>query len=288
MKQYKYELQRGSRHLLCPICQKKTFKPYIESATKKIVDEMKFGRCERINSCGYISYPDNDDSDWKDYELPKIPYIEKKPDFIPVDLVESTFCRFKENVFFMWLVEMFGGEKAMELRTKYNIGTAKHGGTIFWQQDKDGNFRTGKIMYYEKTGKRAKDKNSWYLHNQLKKDFSLVQVFFGEHLTNEVRPVALCESEKTAILMNEFQPEFTWLAAGGSNMINLYRLNRLKNLSLVSPDQGLFENWKNQTAFFEYRQMDVRVEKAFREGKAKKGDDILDLYLNQFENQRNP
>ena len=53
-------------------------------------------------------------------------------------------------------------------------------------------------------------------------------------------------------------------------------------ISLIfNPDQGEFDQWKEQTAFFEGRQMDVRVEKAFREGKAKKGDDILDLYLNE-------
>jgi len=285
MKKYKYELQKGSRHILCPICQKKTFKPYVEAGTDKIVDAEKFGRCERINNCGYISYPDTPDSDWKDYEQPKIPYKEKKPDFIPVDLVESTFCSFKDNVFFMWLVELFGSEKALKLQSDYNIGTAKNGGTIFWQQDKEGNFRTGKVMYYNQDGKRDKKKNSWYLHKQIKKDYSLVQVFFGEHLMNEDKPLAICESEKTALLMNELQPEYTWLAAGGSNMLNFYRLTRLKNLSFVSPDQGLFEHWKEQTAFFENRQMDVRVEKAFREGKAKKGDDILDLYLNEFEKQ---
>jgi hypothetical protein len=171
MKKYKYELQKGSRHLLCPICQKKTFKPYVEAGTDKIVDAEKFGRCERINNCGYISYPDTPDSDWKDYEQPKIPYKEKKPDFIPVDLVESTFCSFKDNVFFMWLVELFGSEKALKLQSDYNIGTAKNGGTIFWQQDKEGNFRTGKVMYYNQDGKRDKKKNSWYLHKQIKKDY---------------------------------------------------------------------------------------------------------------------
>jgi len=97
--------------------------------------------------------------------------------------------------------------------------------------------------------------------------------------------LAICESEKTALLMNELQPEYTWLAAGGSNMLNFYRLTRLKNLSFVSPDQGEFDQWKEQTASFEERRMDGRVEKAFREGKAKKGDDILDLYLNEFEKQ---
>ena len=285
MKQYKYELRKNSKKEVCPDCEKKTFTPYVLSSDgQTIIDITKYGRCDRINSCGYISYPDTSESDWQNYEHPKIPYKEKKPDFIPVDLVESTFCSFKDNVFFMWLVKLFGSEKALKLQSDYNIGTAKNGGTIFWQQDKEGNFRTGKVMYYGKDGKRNKKKNSWYLHKQIKTDYSLVQVFFGEHLMKG-RPLAICESEKTAVLMNELQPEYTWLGAGGSNMLNHYRLTRLINLSFVSPDQGLFDHWKEQTASFEERRMDGRVEKAFREGKAKKGDDILDLYLNEFEKQ---
>lgn len=81
--------------------------------------------------------------------------------------------------------------------------------------------------------------------------------------------------------MSVLQPEYNWLASGGSNMLNVQRLMRLHRLDLVSPDEGQFELWEKQTAFFKSRQMDIRVEKAFREGKVEGGDDILDLYLNE-------
>lgn len=284
MKKYKYELQKGSKHILCPICQKKTFKPYVHAGTNNVVDSMRYGRCERVNSCAYIRYPTNDDgSDWTDYEAPKVAYKPPIPDFIGPDLVRSTFRDFNKNVFFNFLAKTFDLETARMLQKKYNIGTAKFGGTIFWQKDRDGKFRTGKVFYYQRNGKRDKKKGSWYLHNQVKKDFSLVQVFFGEHLIgkNPDSPIALCESEKTAILMSVLQPEYTWLAAGGSNMLNVQRLMRLHRLDFVSPDEGQFELWEKQTAFFKERQMDIRVEKAFREGKVNGGDDILDLYLNE-------
>ena len=54
---------------------------------------------------------------------------------------------------------------------------------------------------------------------------------------------------------------------------------RLPRLDLVCPDQGEFDNWKDRTKSFFNRQMDGRVEKAFREGKVSKGADILDLIL---------
>lgn len=283
MKRYKYELERGSKHIICPNCGKKTFKCYVDINTGERVNPAKYGRCERISSCKYILYPKNDDSEWVDYEPIKQPYIAPKPDFINPNLVQSTFRDFNKNVFFNFLAKTFDLETARALQKKYNIGTAKFGGTIFFQKDKDGKFRTGKVFYYQKNGKRDKQKRSWYLHKQVNKDYRLVQVFFGEHLIGENpdKPIALCESEKTAILMSVLESEYNWLAAGGSNMLNVQRLMRLHRLDLVSPDEGQFELWEKQTAFFKSRQMDIRVEKAFREGKVNGGDDILDLYLNE-------
>ena len=277
---YKYELQKGSKHTFCPACKKKTFKPYVNAETGQVVDASIYGRCERINACRYLKYPENDAS-MSDWVAPVYVPEHKEPDFIPKELVESSFNHFKKNTFFMWLVKLFGISKAYELQEMYNIGTAKNNGTVFFQQDSEGKFRTGKVMYYQPNGKRKKDKNSWYVHRAVKEDFELVQVFFGEHLVKNYpdKPVALVESEKTAILMSVFEPEYTWIASGGANMLNSYRLLRLPRLDLVSPDEGEFDNWKERTKSFFNREMDGRVEKAFREGKVSKGADILDLIL---------
>ncbi len=79
--------------------------------------------------------------------------------------------------------------------------------------------------------------------------------------------------------MSVLEPEYTWLGAGGSNMLNSYRLLRLPRLDFVSPDEGEFDKWKRATNIFNNRQMDGRVEKAVREGRIEKGADILDLML---------
>ena len=78
--------------------------------------------------------------------------------------------------------------------------------------------------------------------------------------------------------MSVFEPNYIWLASGGSNMLNSYRLLRLPYLSFVSPDQGEFDNWMRKTNIFD-RRMDVRVEKAFNDGIVEAGADILDLIL---------
>lgn len=279
MRKFKYELQKGSKHINCPNCGKKTFKCYVNTNTGERANSAKYGRCERISSCRYHLYPDNDDSDWTDYEpYKKVPLIKPKPDFISPELVYSTFSNFNENPFYLWLCKLFGAVTALELQQKYNIGTAKNNGIIFWQKDKDGNFRTGKVFYYQNNGKRRKDKPSWYVHKNINKDFTLEQVFFGEHLTNLDTPVALCESEKTAICMSVFEPQYTWVASGGAMMLNARRLTSLGRLDFVSPDNGMFDLWATQTNNFK-RDMDLRVETAFANGIVKEGADILDLIL---------
>jgi hypothetical protein len=277
---FKYSLQKGSKHVICPNCQKKTFKRYVDNITGEIAGEM-YGRCERINSCGYNRYPKLEA--WEKDDLnswtPPAPQPPKPLDYIPKDLVSATFNQYKTNVFYMWLVKLFGIDKADNLRTDYNIGTAKGGGTIFWQEDRNGNIRTGKVMYYHPNGKRIKERNSWFLHSRIKEDFNYRQCFFGLHLTTPDKPVALCESEKTAILMSVFMPEYTWVASGGSEMLNLQRLNELPRLDMVFPDNGQFEKWEQKTRIFANRQMDLSVDRAVENGLISEGDDILDLWF---------
>ena len=279
MKNYRYNLQKGSKHIICPNCGKKTFKPYVDSVTGEVVNPSRYGRCERIQSCRYHRYPKirEDDIESSRY-VPPAPEEIKPLDFVSKDLMQATFNEFKSNVFFMWLVKMFGIEKAYQLQEAYNIGTAKGGGIIFWQEDRKGNVRTGKVMYYHPNGKRIKERNSWFVHKKIKDDFNYRQCFFGLHLTTPDKPVALCESEKTAIIMSVFEPGYTWIASGGSEMINDERLFELPRLDKVYADNGQFEKWERKTRMF-LPEMDISVDEAVNNGILKEGDDILDLYL---------
>ena len=72
-------------------------------------------------------------------------------------------------------------------------------------------------------------------------------------------------------------PEFTWIASGGSEMLNIQRLNELPRLDKVFADGGQFDKWEIKTRGFAGRQMDVSVDKAIKEGKLPEGSDILDL-----------
>lgn len=73
----------------------------------------------------------------------------------------------------------------------------------------------------------------------------MVQCFFGLHLVNGDKPVAIVESEKTAILCSEYIPLFTWLAAGALNGLNEGKMRPLKGLDVILfPDQGAYNKWK--------------------------------------------
>ena len=76
------------------------------------------------------------------------------------------------------------------------------------------------MLYSPSTGKRIKEPFSYfgYAHTELKlSEFNLKQCLFGEHLLKDnSRPVAIAESEKTAIIASHYLPQFIWLACGGS------------------------------------------------------------------------
>ena len=274
---YRFSLRAGSKHDKCPNCGQLTFKPYVDKKTGLEVGG-KYGRCERINTCGYLLYPKTEkDDNWMPETKPYTPPL--PTDYVSEQIVKKTFINFNQNIFILYLSKIFGRKKAMELQEIWNIGTAKNCGTIFWQMDGLNRFRTGKVFYYNENGKRDKTHDSWFVHPKVKKNFQLKQCFFGLHLVDGSKPVALCESEKTAVMMSVFEPSYHWVASGGSNMLSVERLAELPRLDKVFADNGQFEYWMQRTQIFEGRQMDTTVDKAVNDGLLPVGADILDLTL---------
>lgn len=87
------------------------------------------------------------------------------------------------------------------------------------------------------------------------KDFHLCQCFFGEHLINaaKTKPIALVESEKTALIASYYLPQFIWIASGGKNgCFNTKSLSVLKNRDVVLfPDLGATTVWQDKLLFDE-------------------------------------
>lgn len=76
--------------------------------------------------------------------------------------------------------------------------------------------------------------------------YYLQQCLFGEHLiaVDQVRPVAVVESEKTAIVAAGFMPEYIWTATAGKNNLNREKLKPLQGRRVVLfPDLMAFGKW---------------------------------------------
>lgn len=174
---------------------------------------------------------------------------------------------YEQNNLFLYLANHLGYESALRLMKTYHVGTARkwENATVFWQTDISGKIRTGKIMQYNaETGKRIKEPYahvSW-VHTELDiPEFHLQQCYFGEHLLyNSRKPVAIVESEKTAIIASFYIPEYIWLATGGKNgCFNEQNFDVLKGRNIVLfPDIGMTQEWKEKC--MQMRKRNIRTE----------------------------
>lgn len=190
-------------------------------------------------------------ADWKPDREPKPVTL----DYLPLEKLQASTRQEwrRQNGFWIFLKSRFGEGMADRAFEKYKVGTSKYWkletaelATAFWQVDVFGNARQVKIMAYNpSTGRRLKEHEpawrltksgiysldidgqaktafagKWVLGNP---DANLKQCFFGEHLladdylADQKRPVAIVESEKTAIVCSLVFPELEWLATGGKN-----------------------------------------------------------------------
>lgn len=274
MRQYRYILERYdgmNTRYRCPKCNKeKIFCLYIDTETKEKIHS-SVGRCNRESNCGYHYTPkqyfqDNNiafdsaliltNNKPLDFKL-----TAKEVSFIPVEIfkqslqIDKNVLEISEsNNFVKFLIELFGIDVTNQLVLRYFIATSKHwkGANVFWQVDYQGNIRTGKIMLYNSsTGKRIKQPLNYinWAHKALKKaDFELKQCLFGEHLLiDNKKPVALVESEKTAIIASVYLPQFIWLAVGSLTNLNAEKCNILKGRSVtLFPDLNGFVKWSKK------------------------------------------
>ena len=277
-----YNREKRNRYA-CPSCGKhEEFTRYIDTeGIIQFADHV--GKCNRVNKCGYhytpamyfeehpelkekITYTSNLSLTVKNIKQPM--EKQKVPSFIDNAIMQRTFQNYSQNNLFLYLSTHFGEQSAMRLMKTYNVGSARKWGnsTVFWQVDISGRVHTGKIMQYDaETGKRIKEpyaRVSW-VHTELNlPDFTLDQCFFGEHLLSDRRkPVAIVESEKTALITSFYIPEYIWLATGGKNgCFNKQHFDVLQGRNVVLfPDLGATEEWKEKCARMRKKNIHVEV-----------------------------
>lgn len=198
---------------------------------------------------------------------PKRMATERRINFIDRQYLIQTMKSKATNYFVSFLKRCFGEGKAIDLIDLYKIGSSKkwRGANIFWYLDHSANIATGKIMLYnEYSGKRVKGQSpciTW-VHTQLKMPIENIRrCFFGEHLLSlhKEKPIALVESEKTAIIASVYFSDYIWLATGGISKLSYEKMKVLRNRKVVLfPDLGAFDDW-NEKAKEYTKWLDIRV-----------------------------
>ena len=288
MKNYSLQTYKGvaTRHT-CPNCgDKHSFAYYVDAENMPLHPSV--GRCNHESSCGYhytpkqyfqdypecctsnVSSFDGQKRDAKSKSTPTEPLKPTTIGNVPIHYVkksksvQSNFFRFLST-----LLSNYYGSKSQEvlnrLLDEYRLGATRDSAVIFWQIDKSGKVRTGKVMQYNpEDGHRIKAEQAAtinWIHSILKKqkvlpeDWQLSQCLFGEHLLSlyPYKVVVLVESEKSAIIGSAIFPDYVWLATGGKSQMKEDKLRVLSGRTvLLFPDADGYAEWKQRTESMTY------------------------------------
>jgi hypothetical protein len=292
LKQYKYSLDRSSKKFTCPKCNKKTFVKFIETETGNYLTD-NFGRCDRESECQYWATPEKENN--QRFEVKQI--TPPQPSFHSLKLLDKMYTKEAEqNNFSLFLETIFSRDQVFEAEQKYLITGCevfRGGATVFWQIDNLERVHAGKILQYDLlTGKRIKTAEgkgliNW-IHSTLKLEkFILKQCLFGLHLINESnqKTIAVVESEKTAVIMSIFKPQYIWLATGSKSGFKYDFLKPIKNYNIVGfPDKSEFEDWNKKAIELNKVGFNITINGWLEKTDYKDGTDFADLVIIEKKN----
>lgn len=152
---------------------------------------------------------------FKDFRKPHKPIV--------VVSYDSDFCQ--EIVARQWLTET----QMRRAAERYRLGRSRSGKTIFWMIDEIGQVLDGHI------GSSWVSQMLLQRHPDLLSGIPTVHCFFGEHLLTmgNASKVCLIESERSAVILSEIYPEYTWLAWVYTSNLTIDKLEPLTGHRVV-------------------------------------------------------
>jgi hypothetical protein len=240
-KDFKYELEKGSKKHHCPACNKKTLVRYVHAGTREYVDEVS-GRCDRENNCGYHKTPTSD--------TPLTPPIKRElpaPKLVlPANSYLEGIKNDRSSEFHRFCMDKLHISK--DHLDKWGVGS-RWKFTAFMLTNKEQVVVNVKFIAYNPDGKRNKDLKEdgspkfvpHYLGKSFLKNekietetarledwqdyYKIGRCFYGEHLWDAHKETCLVESEKSAVIAAWFFPQYNWLATGGNNGMTFEHFN---------------------------------------------------------------
>ncbi len=283
MTDFKYRLEpyKGQNtRFTCPRCGvKKNLARYIDSDGNYVGTNV--GRCNSEVSCGYHLPPKGNEVVFNN----DVTYVPKVTTYLNQE--ELSTRRYEDNLY-KYLITIAHKEYVDKLYNMYDVRTDRskwEGSTVFYQIDSEMRYRTGKIILYDRYGKRVKDPYShiFWSHNQFKVyDYVLEQCLFGEHLLGQFDQtkgnIYLVESEKTCLIASLFYQEDLFIATGGLSNLSRKKLAVLDNYQVEAiPDKGGYKLWKEKL-----EPLGITVNTCMEESDMPVGDDLADLLINDL------
>jgi hypothetical protein len=290
----KYIFDPSSKKFICPNCNQKRFVKLVDVPTNEYLNSI-FGKCDRESSCGYLNIPKNE-LETLDNQIARLSVAKKKNSQsisyhseVMLNATQKLYCN---NNLYNYLSSVFSLQEIHSIFKKYKIGTSKtwQGSSIFWQIDNQNRIRSGKIILFDpRRCKRVKEpyNHITWVHSKLKiEDFNLQQCLFGLHLVKSNTTIAIVESEKTAIIMALFMPEYTWLATGSKQNFKENMLQYIKGNTIIAfPDKSEFHDWHKKASYFNSIGYKITVSDYVENMDCENGTDLADLYLTSKQNE---
>ena len=293
MEQYRYTLDKSSKKFVCPTCNRKSFVKYFNHETESyLIDD--YGRCDRETNCGYHKAPSKGSKYFNNNLVNAIITRETPskvtPSFHPIELLDKMYVENSQiDNLTEYLKSKFSNEEVFYAMQNYFItGTncTWNNSTAFWQIDEHQKIHACKIMLYDRsTGKRIKKPYNHinWLHKAITViDFNLCQCLFGLHRITEdfEKTIAIVESEKTAIVMSIFLPDYIWIATGSKQnlKLDLFRPIEKRNIVLF-PDKGEYSNWQKKATELNKIGFKIAVSELIEQTNYENGFDLADYYF---------
>lgn len=216
--------------------------------------------------------------------------LETKASFHCLELLNTMYFANPTNDYLTeFLKTKFTKDEVFKAMQNYFITGTNHfwnNATVFWQINHKEQIQGAKIMLYNKiNGKRTKEPYNHinWLHKAINEpNFNLCQCLFGLHRINEdyQKTIAIVESEKTAIVMSIFLPDFIWLATGSKGNFKFETLEPIKKRNVIAfPDKGEYNNWLNKATELNALGFKISVSEILEQTNFENGFDLADYYL---------